>query len=179
MRAARGAGQEELGDWERDISESIVRRVMETREGVCISDVGDDESFSGQASVQRLKILSAMCVPLSVANGDSDDREEPPQTAPFVPAPPISGSSSSGRVLGVLYVDTSSVKYAFSDAEFEEFQTLAGYTTNVLLNNRFAIAVQAMNSAVSSMDLDQVLVQIADTMLQISGAQRVHSVKWN
>ena len=60
--AQRAGGQDSLSD-------SIVQKVIRTREPIVISDALNDNEFSASASVVNLKLCSVMCAPL-VARGE-------------------------------------------------------------------------------------------------------------
>ena len=64
IRVARNLHQENIEDAVEQLSDSIVAKVLESREPLIVSDALQDEAFSGAVSVLSLKVASVMCVPL-------------------------------------------------------------------------------------------------------------------
>ncbi len=65
VRAARNVSRETLQDAAERMSDSIVRRVLETQAPLIVSDALEDPTFRTSESVVNLKLLSVMCVPLT------------------------------------------------------------------------------------------------------------------
>jgi transcriptional regulator with GAF, ATPase, and Fis domain len=64
VRAARNVAREPLLDATERMSDSIVRRVLETKQPLIVADALEDPAFRTSESVVNLKLLSVMCVPL-------------------------------------------------------------------------------------------------------------------
>jgi transcriptional regulator with GAF, ATPase, and Fis domain len=62
--AARNFQQQDIEDAVERLSDSIVRRTLDTKEPVIVSDAIHDEQFNASESVVNLKLASVMCVPL-------------------------------------------------------------------------------------------------------------------
>jgi transcriptional regulator with GAF, ATPase, and Fis domain len=98
VRAARNV---EGSDLERtvggEISDSILRKVIETKRPLIVADALRDEEFNASASVVSLKLLSVMCCPLM-------DRSE---------------------IRGVLYVGNNRVSNVFNDTALDVMTVFA------------------------------------------------------
>ncbi len=68
VQAARNIDRETLDDEASTVSDTIVRRVLETGEPLIVADALSHEDFKSSRSVLSLKLSSVMCVPL-VARG--------------------------------------------------------------------------------------------------------------
>ncbi|TMB32580.1 MAG: sigma-54-dependent Fis family transcriptional regulator [Deltaproteobacteria bacterium] len=62
--AARNFQQQDIEDAVERLSDSIVRRALDTKQPVIVSDAINDEQFNASESVVNLKLASVMCVPL-------------------------------------------------------------------------------------------------------------------
>src|SRR5438105_570782 len=62
--AARNFQQQDIEDAVERLSDSIVRRALDTKEPLIVSDAVNDEQFNASESVVNLKLASVMCVPL-------------------------------------------------------------------------------------------------------------------
>ena len=104
LQVARGMGSD-TGD--NSPSMGIAKKAAEG-EPVLMSDAGADAQYGGRASIIRQRILSAMCVPLSVED----------------------------RILGSLYVDTTDMNIQFSMADLDLFQAMATQSAMAIENVR-------------------------------------------
>ncbi len=134
VKLARGFDFGREGSGEARFSRSIVEEVARAGEGVCIGNIEDSKRFADQASVLDLKLLSVMCVPLQVtlreptrppAGGESEKR-----------AAATVAAVGQRKILGVIYVDSRSVKTTFAPQDLELFQALANVATTAILNAR-------------------------------------------
>ena len=64
VRAARNVGRESIDEALSRVSDSIVRRVVETGRPLVVADALHDAEWSGSSSVVNLKLCSVMCAPL-------------------------------------------------------------------------------------------------------------------
>jgi transcriptional regulator with GAF, ATPase, and Fis domain len=64
VATARNFQRQDIANAVERLSDSIVARVIETREPLIVSDALHDASFNASASVVNLKLCSVMCVPL-------------------------------------------------------------------------------------------------------------------
>ncbi|MBI5517425.1 MAG: sigma 54-interacting transcriptional regulator [Deltaproteobacteria bacterium] len=69
VRAARNLRQENIPDAVRQLSDSIVARVVESRRPLIVADAVNEPSFKGSASVMNLRVCSVLCAPL-IQGGD-------------------------------------------------------------------------------------------------------------
>ncbi len=69
VRAGRNLRQETLPDSVRQLSDSIIAKVVETRRPIIVQNAVDDSVFKTSASVMNLRLCSVMCAPL-IAGGD-------------------------------------------------------------------------------------------------------------
>ncbi|GIW71121.1 MAG: hypothetical protein KatS3mg102_0663 [Planctomycetota bacterium] len=127
----RNLRREQLPEQARRVSRSIVEEVVRTERGIAIADLGDSDRFADAASVQELRLLSVMCVPLLVTV------RAPGAGAPEQPAGTERRGEPLGaarRAIGVIYVDSRSVRTAFSEADLELFQALANVATGAIVH---------------------------------------------
>lgn len=107
---ARHLHAEDLVDDSRQISDSVLRRVIDTREPLIISDALSDEEFSKAQSVINLKLSSLLCVPLL-------DR---------------------GELLGVIYVGNDKVASLFDEVHLELLLIFASQLS-LLISNAYLV----------------------------------------
>lgn len=69
VRAARNLRQESIPDAVRQLSDSIIAKVIETKRPLIVSDAMRDKAFSASESVMHLRLSSVLCAPL-IAGGD-------------------------------------------------------------------------------------------------------------
>jgi diguanylate cyclase (GGDEF)-like protein len=90
------------------VSQSILRRVLESGEAVCVEDARDDDVLRHQKSIQDLNLRTVMAVPLAVKQ----------------------------RAFGVLYVDSRLVVNTFTDRDLELLKAIASHASVALENAR-------------------------------------------
>lgn len=90
------------------VSQTILRRVLRERVGLVVSDVASDEALRHVQTIAELNIRSALCVPLV----------------------------ASGRVLGAIYLDTSSLTGRFDSNHLQVMTAVAGIASLALENLR-------------------------------------------
>ncbi|TMB25090.1 MAG: sigma-54-dependent Fis family transcriptional regulator [Deltaproteobacteria bacterium] len=88
---ARNFQRENVADAVERLSDTIVRRVLETRQPLCIEDALHDSQFNASESVVNLKLASVMCLPLVMR----------------------------GELLGAIYVGNDKLTNLFTDRELE------------------------------------------------------------
>jgi transcriptional regulator with GAF, ATPase, and Fis domain len=87
VQTARNLNQETIAENLTHVSDSIIAKVVRTREAVIVSDALNDTQFQSSVSVMQLRLCSVMCVPLIVR----------------------------GTLLGVLYVGNDNVVNLFDE----------------------------------------------------------------
>lgn len=64
IRVARNVNRETIPDAVEHVSDSIIAKVLQSREAIIVSDAMKNEEFKGSESVVNLNLSSVMCVPL-------------------------------------------------------------------------------------------------------------------
>jgi adenylate cyclase len=103
------------GDAPRAVPQSIARTAMEEKVAVLSDDAGEDLRFGGQ-SIMMQQVRSAMCAPLI---GPTEE-----------------------RLLGVLYVDSSSLTKRFADDDLEFLIAFAGIASAAIENKEYSERVR-------------------------------------
>jgi transcriptional regulator with GAF, ATPase, and Fis domain len=115
IRAARNVKREALADASGTISDSIVRKVIETGRPVIVSDALTDAQFKSSESVLALRLSSVMCAPLV----------------------------SQGHAEGVLYVGNDRVKGLFDRNQLDVLSIFAAQASLILENAMLLHALRA------------------------------------
>jgi transcriptional regulator with GAF, ATPase, and Fis domain len=113
VRMARNIKGESLDEAVAQLSDSIVRRVIERGEPVVVSDALTSTEFNSSLSVLSLKLTSVMCVPLVRAGADA-------------------------AVIGAIYVGNNSIRGQFDEASLEVL-TLFAAQASLLVQSALAI----------------------------------------
>jgi transcriptional regulator with GAF, ATPase, and Fis domain len=119
VRVARGIADGAIADGLGGLSDTILRRVLETRRPLVISDALHDRDFNGSASVVRLSLLSVMCVPLLDA----------------------------GEVFGLLYVGNDRVTARFDERALALVTIYAAQASLIVRNARLVQSLSRENAA--------------------------------
>jgi transcriptional regulator with GAF, ATPase, and Fis domain len=106
IRASRNVKRETIAERGGAISDSIVRKVLETGRPVIVSDALTDAQFKSSESVLALQLSSVMCAPFS----------------------------SQGQVQGVLYVGNDHVKDLFDKNQLDVLSIFASQASLILEN---------------------------------------------
>jgi transcriptional regulator with GAF, ATPase, and Fis domain len=117
IRASRNVKREAIADGpgERAISDSIVKKVIDTGRPVIVSDALSDSQFKTSESVLALRLSSVMCAPLV----------------------------SQGHVQGVLYVGNDRVKGLFDRTQLDVLSIFASQASLILQNALLLNALRA------------------------------------
>jgi transcriptional regulator with GAF, ATPase, and Fis domain len=121
-RVARNVQKDVIQDPSGQISDSIVRQVIETKRPVIVSDALTDTVFGKSESVVALKLSSVMCAPLL----------------------------SQGEVVGVLYVGNDEVKHLFDRNQLDLLTIFAGQASLILQNAMLLSALRADKEKLSA-----------------------------
>ncbi|MBI4814882.1 MAG: sigma 54-interacting transcriptional regulator [Deltaproteobacteria bacterium] len=108
VRAARNCDRANLGESVARMSDSIVKKVIESKKPLVVSDAVADQEFSASASVMSLRLQSVMCCPLF-------DRE---------------------RLIGVLYVGDDRRRGAFDAAALDVMAVFAAQASLLFSQSR-------------------------------------------
>ncbi len=115
IRASRHVKRESITDTSGAISDSIVRRVLETGRAVIVSDAVTDSQFGNSESVVALRLSSVMCAPLV----------------------------AQGHVTGAMYVGNDRVKGLFERSQLDVLSIFAGQASLILQNAMLLSALRA------------------------------------
>jgi transcriptional regulator with GAF, ATPase, and Fis domain len=115
IRASRHVKHESITDTAGVISDSIVRRVLETGRAVIVSDALTDSQFGKSESVLALRLSSVMCAPLV----------------------------TQGHVTGAMYVGNDRVKGLFERSQLDVLSIFAGQASLILQNAMLLSALRA------------------------------------
>ncbi|HEX6898071.1 MAG TPA: sigma 54-interacting transcriptional regulator [Thermoanaerobaculia bacterium] len=107
IAVARNVGREDVNEG-RELSESVVRRVIETREPVLTVDALTDGRFEGAQSIVARHILSILCVPLAIRD----------------------------RLAGAIYVDHRQSRHLFGQNDLEFLTAFADQAAIAIENAR-------------------------------------------
>ncbi|MBL9003177.1 MAG: sigma 54-interacting transcriptional regulator [Myxococcales bacterium] len=126
IQVARTARKEAVPDPARELSDSIVDKVLRTAQPVIVSDALGDSEWSQAESVLHLRLSSVMCVPL---------RE-------------------GGNLLGALYVGSSQIKNLFKQSDLEVLTILSSQAALILQNARLVSGLKSDNQRLGA-ELEQ------------------------
>jgi transcriptional regulator with GAF, ATPase, and Fis domain len=115
VRASRNVKRDALGEPDRGISDSIVRKVIDSGRPVIVSDALNDSQFKSSESVLALRLSSVMCAPLV----------------------------SQGHVQGVLYVGNDRIKGLFDKGQLDVLSIFASQASLILENALLLNALRA------------------------------------
>jgi transcriptional regulator with GAF, ATPase, and Fis domain len=104
IAVARNLNRENLPDGIHHLSDSILRRAIETKKPLIVSDALNDEQFKSSESVMNLKLCSVMCAPLV----------------------------AQGELLGILYVGNDRVVNLFEESALDVLSIFAGQASLIL-----------------------------------------------
>jgi transcriptional regulator with GAF, ATPase, and Fis domain len=106
VRAARNVARETIEGAVDRVSDSIIRRVVDTRRPIVVADALHDSEWSGSSSVVNLKLCSVMCAPLM----------------------------QKGDVFGVIYLGNDNVVSLFDDRALEVLTVFAAQASLLVQN---------------------------------------------
>jgi transcriptional regulator with GAF, ATPase, and Fis domain len=106
VRAARNVARETIEGAVDRVSDSIIRRVVETRRPLVVADALHDREWSGSSSVVNLKLCSVMCAPLM----------------------------QKGDVFGVIYLGNDNVVSLFDEKALEALTVFAAQASLLVEN---------------------------------------------
>jgi transcriptional regulator with GAF, ATPase, and Fis domain len=115
VAVARNLKHENITDAVRQLSDSIIKRVIESKKPLIVSDALHDEQWRGSESVMNLKLCSVMCAPLI----------------------------AQGELLGILYVGNDNVVNLFEERSLDVLTIFAGQASLILQNALLLDSLQA------------------------------------
>jgi|HubBroStandDraft_6_1064221.scaffolds.fasta_scaffold04759_4 sigma-B regulation protein RsbU (phosphoserine phosphatase) len=123
MVVARDAQRGTLRPDQLQVSQSVVKRVADTRRELIVSDMGTDGGGMGQQeSVARLELHTVVAIPVD--------------KLPVIKTLDATISTHQGELLGVLYLDSHVPSSAFSELDRDVLRTLAREAATVIENAR-------------------------------------------
>ena len=123
MVVARDAQRVTLRPDQLQVSQSVVKRVADTRRELIVSDMGTDTGGMGQQeSVARLELHTVVAIPVD--------------KLPVIKTLDATISTHQGELLGVLYLDSHVPSSAFSELDRDVLRTLAREAATVIENAR-------------------------------------------
>ncbi len=126
VKVARNLTQENVRNAVAELSDSIVAKVVETKQPLIVSDAMSDKTFATAESVINLRLNSVMCVPLL-------DR---------------------GRLLGLIYVGNDSVTGLFESRSLDLLVVFAAQAS-ILVQNALLIDELRLRNLSLSEELNQ------------------------
>jgi sigma-B regulation protein RsbU (phosphoserine phosphatase) len=129
MIVARDAQRGTLRPDQVQVSQSVVKRVAQSRRELIVSDTGEDNGMSQQESVARLELHTIIAIPVD--------------KLPVIETLDATISTRQGELLGVLYLDSHVPSSAFSDLDREVLRTLAREAATVVENARLFASSRA------------------------------------
>ena len=142
VRAARNLRQENLPDAVRQLSDSIVAKVIETKRPLIVDNALDDTLFRSAASVMNLKLSSVLCAPL-LAGGD---------------------------LLGILYLGNDRVAKLFDPKALDLFSVFASEAALILWNTMLMETLRQGNAELEKKLKEQRFGEIigsCDSMMKV------------
>jgi transcriptional regulator with GAF, ATPase, and Fis domain len=133
VKVARNLRHETISDAVRHLSDSIIKRVVESRQPLIISDALNDTSFKNSLSVMNLRLTSVMCVPML----------------------------ERGNLIGLIYVGNDNVAQLFDQAALEILTIFASQASlvirNALLVNELQLDNQSLQDRIERMRFGEIL----------------------
>lgn len=126
---ARTAQQGTILPAQLQISRGVLRRVVEMRHELVVSDAGEETAMAGQDSVARLQLHTIVAIPV--------------EKLPLIDSLDATITTCQGELLGVLYLDSHAPSSAFSELDREVLRTLAREAATVIENARLFAASRA------------------------------------
>ena len=133
VKVARNLRRETISDAVRHLSDSIIKRVVESRQPLIISDALNDTSFKNSLSVMNLRLTSVMCVPLL----------------------------ERGNLIGLIYVGNDNVTQLFDQPALEILTIFASQASlvirNALLVNELQLDNQSLQDRIERIRFGEIL----------------------
>ncbi|MCC7108532.1 MAG: sigma-54-dependent Fis family transcriptional regulator [Deltaproteobacteria bacterium] len=131
IKMARNLKGENLDEAVAQLSDSILKRAIETGEAIVVSDALTSTQFSSSESVMSLKLTSVMCVPL-LRLGKAE------------------GGAEAKPVFGAIYVGNNSVTSLFDEHSLELLTLFAAQASLLVQNALHIDALTGENQGLKS-----------------------------
>ena len=129
MSVARDSKRSTLRPGQVQVSQSVLKRVANSRRELIVSDTGEDPGVGQNESVARLELHTVVAIPIS--------------KLPLIKTLDATISTQQGELLGVLYLDSHKPSSAFSETDREVLRTLANEAATVIENARLFASARA------------------------------------
>jgi transcriptional regulator with GAF, ATPase, and Fis domain len=133
VKVARNLRRETISDAVRHLSDSIIKKVVETRQPLIISDALNDNSFKNSLSVMNLRLTSVMCVPML----------------------------ERGNLIGIIYLGNDNVAQLFDQAALEILTIFSAQASlvirNALLVNELQLDNQSLQERIERIRFGEIL----------------------
>lgn len=138
-RIARNWEMESINASEKNVSRTIVQRVIDTGESVVTTNAQEDQRFVGQESIVAFNLRSILCVPLKVKND----------------------------LIGVIYADNRIRAGIFADAEKDLLEAFANQAAVAIDNARLFSSLKGTLEEVTALKnlMDNVFASIASGVI--------------
>jgi len=138
-RIARNYEMESINSSEKNVSSSVVQRVIDTSESVVTTNAQEDKRFLGQESIVAFNLRSILCVPLKVKND----------------------------LIGVIYADNRIRAGIFSEAEKDLLEAFANQAAVAIENARLFSSLKHTLEEVTALKnlMDNVFASIASGVI--------------
>lgn len=138
-RIARNWEMESINSAEKNVSRSVVQRVIDTGESVVTTNAQEDKRFVGQESIVAFNLRSILCVPLKVKND----------------------------LIGVIYADNRIRTGIFADTEKELLEAFANQAAIAIDNARLFSSLKQTLEEVTALKnlMDNVFASIASGVI--------------
>ncbi|HEY3360145.1 MAG TPA: sigma 54-interacting transcriptional regulator [Polyangia bacterium] len=127
VKVARNIRRENIADAVKQLSDSIIAKVVRTRKALIISDAMHDDEFQSSLSVINLKLSSVMCVPLL----------------------------ERGNLLGVIYVGNDNVIELFDESRLDVL-TIFSAQASLIIRNALLLNELKLDNRLLSERLEQI-----------------------
>jgi putative nucleotidyltransferase with HDIG domain len=117
VQIARGIAQADLAKDSFAVSNSIIKKVVESGEAILTTNAQEDPRFDQQASIAQYHLLSILCAPLKVKD----------------------------VLIGVIYVDNRALSGIFQKDDFEIISSFSNQAAVAIENARLFDGLQASN----------------------------------
>lgn len=115
VAVGRNLARQDVPEEQEALSDSVLRKVLETGQPLVIDDAVSDSMFASSHSVMSLKLSALLCVPLL----------------------------DQGQVLGLVYLGNDRLGHTFQPAHLELVQAVAGHAAALLQDHRAVDALKA------------------------------------
>jgi phosphoserine phosphatase RsbU/P len=129
MMVARDAQRGTLRPDQLQVSQSVLKRVVNTRRELIVSDMGDNPGVGATESVARLELHTVVAIPID--------------KLPVIETLDATISARQSELMGVLYLDSHVPSSAFTELDREVLRTLAREAATVVENARLFAAARA------------------------------------